>query len=99
MSDVVEKLAALRIVPVLTASDADEAEQACLALLEGGLSIVEITFAPMLRPRRFDAPPESTVSSWEPARFSRQNSSHGLWTPACASRSRRERTTRSSMPR
>ena len=44
MSDVVEKLAALRIVPVLTASDADEAEQACLALLEGGLSIVEITF-------------------------------------------------------
>ncbi len=44
MSDVVEKLAALRIVPVLTASDADEAEHACHALLAGGLSVVEITF-------------------------------------------------------
>jgi hypothetical protein len=29
MSDVVEKVAALRIVPVLTASDPDEAERAC----------------------------------------------------------------------
>ena len=37
MSDVVERLAALRIVPVLTASDADEAEHACQALLAGGL--------------------------------------------------------------
>jgi 2-dehydro-3-deoxyphosphogluconate aldolase / (4S)-4-hydroxy-2-oxoglutarate aldolase len=44
MSEVVERLAALRIVPVLTASDADEAERACHALLEGGLSVVEITF-------------------------------------------------------
>ncbi len=44
MSDVVERLAALRIVPVLTASDADEAERACHALLAGGLSVVEITF-------------------------------------------------------
>jgi 2-dehydro-3-deoxyphosphogluconate aldolase / (4S)-4-hydroxy-2-oxoglutarate aldolase len=44
MTDVVERLAALRIVPVLTASDADEAERACRALLAAGLSIVEITF-------------------------------------------------------
>ena len=44
MTDVVERLAALRIVPVLTARDADEAERACHALLAGGLSVVEITF-------------------------------------------------------
>lgn len=44
MSEVVERLAALRIVPLLTANDADEAERACHALLEGGLSVVEITF-------------------------------------------------------
>ena len=44
MSDVVERLAALRIVPVLTARDADEAERACQALLAGGLSVVEVTF-------------------------------------------------------
>jgi len=44
MSDIVEQLAAVRIVPVLTASDADEAEHACQALLAGGLSAVEITF-------------------------------------------------------
>jgi 2-dehydro-3-deoxyphosphogluconate aldolase / (4S)-4-hydroxy-2-oxoglutarate aldolase len=44
MSDVVEQLAAQRIVPVLTARDADEAERAAQALLAGGLSAVEITF-------------------------------------------------------
>src|SRR5262245_54632962 len=44
MRDVVKLLGALRIVPVLTAKDADEAERACLALLAGGLSVVEITF-------------------------------------------------------
>lgn len=44
MSDVVERLAALRIVPVLTVRDADEAERACQALLAGGLSVVEVTF-------------------------------------------------------
>jgi 2-keto-3-deoxy-6-phosphogluconate aldolase len=41
MTDVVERLAALRIVPVLTASVAGEAERACHAVLAGGLSIVE----------------------------------------------------------
>lgn len=44
MSDVVERIAASRIVPVLTAADADEAERACEALLAGGLTSVEITF-------------------------------------------------------
>lgn len=44
MSDVVERLAELRVVPVLTAIDADEAERACRALLAGGLPAVEITF-------------------------------------------------------
>ena len=41
---VLERLAALRIVPVLTATDADEAERACEALLAAGLSAVEVTF-------------------------------------------------------
>lgn len=44
MSDVFERLAALRVVPVLTANDADEAEHACHALLAGGISVVEVTF-------------------------------------------------------
>jgi 2-dehydro-3-deoxyphosphogluconate aldolase / (4S)-4-hydroxy-2-oxoglutarate aldolase len=44
VSDVLEQLAAVRIVPVLTAADADEAERACHALLAGGLAAVEITF-------------------------------------------------------
>jgi 2-dehydro-3-deoxyphosphogluconate aldolase/(4S)-4-hydroxy-2-oxoglutarate aldolase len=44
MSDVIERLAAVRIVPVLTAADADQAEHACRALLAGGLSTIEITF-------------------------------------------------------
>jgi len=44
MSEVVDRLAASRIVPVLTAENADEAERACDALLAGGLSCVEITF-------------------------------------------------------
>lgn len=44
MSDVLDRLAALRIIPVLTAESADEAERACEALLSGGLTSVEITF-------------------------------------------------------
>ncbi|HEU5278949.1 MAG TPA: bifunctional 4-hydroxy-2-oxoglutarate aldolase/2-dehydro-3-deoxy-phosphogluconate aldolase [Gaiellaceae bacterium] len=44
MTEVIERLAALRVVPVLTATDADEAERACEALLAGGLSAVEVTF-------------------------------------------------------
>ncbi|MGZ4333743.1 MAG: bifunctional 4-hydroxy-2-oxoglutarate aldolase/2-dehydro-3-deoxy-phosphogluconate aldolase [Gaiellaceae bacterium] len=44
MSDVVERLAVLRIVPVLTVADTDDAERTCRALLAGGLSTVEITF-------------------------------------------------------
>jgi 2-dehydro-3-deoxyphosphogluconate aldolase/(4S)-4-hydroxy-2-oxoglutarate aldolase len=44
VSDVFEQLAAVRIVPVLTAGHADEAERACHALLAGGLAAVEITF-------------------------------------------------------
>jgi 2-dehydro-3-deoxyphosphogluconate aldolase / (4S)-4-hydroxy-2-oxoglutarate aldolase len=44
VSDVVDRLAASRIVPVLTADNADEAERACDALLAGGLTCVEITF-------------------------------------------------------
>jgi len=41
---VFELLGAVRVVPVLTATDADEAERACAALLAGGLTAVEITF-------------------------------------------------------
>lgn len=44
MSDVLEQLGGNRVVPVLTAADADQAERACRALLAGGLSVVEITF-------------------------------------------------------
>lgn len=44
MSDVLDRLAALRVIPVLTAESADEAERACEALLSGGLTSVEITF-------------------------------------------------------
>jgi len=44
VSEVLDRLAELRIVPVLTAADPDEAERACHALLAGGLSVVEITF-------------------------------------------------------
>jgi 2-dehydro-3-deoxyphosphogluconate aldolase/(4S)-4-hydroxy-2-oxoglutarate aldolase len=44
VSDVLEQLAAVRIIPVLTAVDAEEAERACQALLAGGLAVVEITF-------------------------------------------------------
>jgi 2-dehydro-3-deoxyphosphogluconate aldolase/(4S)-4-hydroxy-2-oxoglutarate aldolase len=42
--DVLDRIGELRIVPVLTAADADVAEGACRALLGGGLSVVEITF-------------------------------------------------------
>ncbi len=44
MTDVLDWLGAIRIVPVLTATDADEAERACEALRAGGLGAVEITF-------------------------------------------------------
>jgi 2-dehydro-3-deoxyphosphogluconate aldolase/(4S)-4-hydroxy-2-oxoglutarate aldolase len=44
VSEVVDRLAALRVVPVLTAASAEEATRACEALLAGGLSAVEITF-------------------------------------------------------
>jgi 2-dehydro-3-deoxyphosphogluconate aldolase / (4S)-4-hydroxy-2-oxoglutarate aldolase len=44
VSDVLEQLGAVRVVPVLTANDAEEAERACAALLAGGLGAVEITF-------------------------------------------------------
>ena len=44
MSDVFDRLEAARVVPVLTASDADEAARACEALVAGGLPVVEITF-------------------------------------------------------
>jgi 2-dehydro-3-deoxyphosphogluconate aldolase/(4S)-4-hydroxy-2-oxoglutarate aldolase len=44
VSDALERLATSRVIPVLTASDADEAERACRALFAGGLSVVEITF-------------------------------------------------------
>jgi 2-dehydro-3-deoxyphosphogluconate aldolase/(4S)-4-hydroxy-2-oxoglutarate aldolase len=44
MSDVLDRLGALGVVPVLTAENADEAERACEALLSGGLTAVEITF-------------------------------------------------------
>ena len=44
MSRAFDRIGELRIVPVLTALDADEAERACHALLAGGLSVVEITF-------------------------------------------------------
>jgi 2-dehydro-3-deoxyphosphogluconate aldolase/(4S)-4-hydroxy-2-oxoglutarate aldolase len=43
-SDVLERLAELRVVPVLSAADPDEAERACRALLAGGLPVVEIAF-------------------------------------------------------
>ena len=44
MHELLEKLAELRVIPVLTAASAAEAERACAALLEGGLPCVEITF-------------------------------------------------------
>jgi 2-dehydro-3-deoxyphosphogluconate aldolase/(4S)-4-hydroxy-2-oxoglutarate aldolase len=44
MNAVVERLERERIVPVLSAADADGAERACRAMLAGGISCVEITF-------------------------------------------------------
>lgn len=44
MTEALALLAEQRIVPVLTASSADEAGRACEALLAGGLAAVEITF-------------------------------------------------------
>ena len=44
MSDLVETLGRIRVLPVLSAPDADGAEAACRALLAGGISCVEITF-------------------------------------------------------
>lgn len=44
MSDVVERLAELRVVPVLTVDGAEAAEDAARALAAGGLPVVEVTF-------------------------------------------------------
>jgi len=44
MSDVVETLGRIRVLPVLSVPDADGAEAVCRALLAGGISCVEITF-------------------------------------------------------
>ncbi len=44
MSAVLEALARARVLPVMSAPDADGAEAACRALLAGGVSCVEITF-------------------------------------------------------
>ena len=44
VSDAFERLEELRVVPVLTIANADQAEQACRALAAGGLRAVEITF-------------------------------------------------------
>jgi 2-dehydro-3-deoxyphosphogluconate aldolase / (4S)-4-hydroxy-2-oxoglutarate aldolase len=44
MNDVLDQLATARIIPILTAEDADDAVRACKALRAGGLSVVEITF-------------------------------------------------------
>jgi 2-dehydro-3-deoxyphosphogluconate aldolase/(4S)-4-hydroxy-2-oxoglutarate aldolase len=44
MSEVLERIRALGVVPVLTADDPDEAVNACRALLAGGISVVEVTF-------------------------------------------------------
>jgi 2-dehydro-3-deoxyphosphogluconate aldolase/(4S)-4-hydroxy-2-oxoglutarate aldolase len=42
--EVVEELAGIRVLPVLTVTGADEAQAACRALIAGGLRCVEITF-------------------------------------------------------
>ena len=39
-----DRLEQCRILPVLSVTDADQAEQACRALLAVGISCVEITF-------------------------------------------------------
>ena len=44
MSDVVETLGRIRVLPVLSVPDVDGAEAACRALLAGGITCVEITF-------------------------------------------------------
>ena len=44
MRDAVETLGRIRVLPVLSVPDADQAEAACRALLAGGVSCVEITF-------------------------------------------------------
>ena len=44
MSDVIETLGRIRVLPVMSAPDAGAAEAACRALLAGGISCVEITF-------------------------------------------------------
>jgi 2-dehydro-3-deoxyphosphogluconate aldolase/(4S)-4-hydroxy-2-oxoglutarate aldolase len=44
MSEVLDTLARVKVLPVMSAPDADGAEAACRALLAGGISCVEITF-------------------------------------------------------
>ena len=44
MSELTERLEQSRILPVLSVASADQAEQACRALVAGGISCVEITF-------------------------------------------------------
>ena len=44
MSAVLDTLARVKVLPVMSAPDADGAEAACRALLAGGVSCVEITF-------------------------------------------------------
>jgi 2-dehydro-3-deoxyphosphogluconate aldolase / (4S)-4-hydroxy-2-oxoglutarate aldolase len=44
MTGALDRIAALRLLPVLTVDDADEAASACRALLAGGISVVEVTF-------------------------------------------------------
>ena len=44
MATLRERLSAERIIPVLSAVDAESAEHACRAMLAGGLTCVEITF-------------------------------------------------------
>jgi len=44
MNSPLEQLGNARVVPVLTAESAEDAERACHALLAGGISVVEITF-------------------------------------------------------
>jgi 2-dehydro-3-deoxyphosphogluconate aldolase/(4S)-4-hydroxy-2-oxoglutarate aldolase len=42
--EILQRLADVRIVPVLSVDDPDQAESCCRALMAGGLSCVEITF-------------------------------------------------------
>lgn len=71
-SEVVDRLAEARVLPVTTVDDADQAEHVAQALVRGGLPCVEIAFrspaAAIRRARRVNASSSARARSSLPIR-------------------------------